>query len=255
VAHIEGGELSGTIDESIRHSISKLAHIHFVANTESKKRLIQMGENKNNIYVIGSPDIDVMLSKKLPDLASVKKYYQINFDKYGIFLFHPVTTELRTLKKRVRDIMQCLINSNKQYVVIYPNNDEGSDIIIKEIEKLRNNKNFRIFPSIRFEKFLTLLKNASFIIGNSSSGIREAEVYGVPCINIGTRQNNRSGNKNIIHASTSKEIIAAIANVENIKLKPLLNFGIGSSSEKFFEILNSDKLFEVNIQKIFFDID
>ncbi|MBO6214071.1 MAG: UDP-N-acetylglucosamine 2-epimerase (hydrolyzing), partial [Lachnospiraceae bacterium] len=97
VAHIEGGELSGTIDESIRHAISKFSHIHFVSNEEAKNRLIQMGEHAEDIYAIGSPDIDIMLSDELPDIEFVKKYYEIDFDKYAILMYHPVTTEFDEL--------------------------------------------------------------------------------------------------------------------------------------------------------------
>jgi UDP-N-acetylglucosamine 2-epimerase (hydrolysing) len=93
VGHIEGGELSGTIDDSIRHSVSKMAHIHFVCNDDASQRLIAMGENKNSIFLIGSPDYDVMFNQKLPSLSDVKEYYEIGFDEFGIVLFHPVTTD------------------------------------------------------------------------------------------------------------------------------------------------------------------
>ena len=87
VAHIEGGEISGTIDDSIRHAVSKFAHLHFVCNEEAKNRIIQLGEPQENIYVIGSPDIDVMMGEELPDIEEVKQYYDIEFDKYGIFMY------------------------------------------------------------------------------------------------------------------------------------------------------------------------
>ena len=92
VGHIEGGEISGTIDESIRHSVSKLSHFHFVSNEQSKKRLIQMGEFRNTIFVIGSPDLDIMKRKNLPKIKDAKKFYGINFDDFSIMIFHPVTT-------------------------------------------------------------------------------------------------------------------------------------------------------------------
>src|SRR4030095_1671604 len=91
VAHIEGGELSGTVDELIRHAVSKLSHTHFVANDEAKKRLIQMGELEESVFVIGSPDMDVMLSENLPGIEAVKEYYEIEFDNYALSIFHPVT--------------------------------------------------------------------------------------------------------------------------------------------------------------------
>ena len=95
VAHVEGGEVSGTIDELIRHSISKLSHIHFVSNERAKERLVQMGENKKSIFIIGSPDVDLMFSKDLPMIKEAREKYEIDFEQYAICLFHPVTTEAK----------------------------------------------------------------------------------------------------------------------------------------------------------------
>lgn len=99
VAHIEGGEVSGTVDELIRHSVSKLSHVHFVSNVEAKKRLLQMGEIHESIFMIGSPDIDIMFSNQLPDLKKVKEYYNIDFEQYAIVMFHPVTTEIKDMQR------------------------------------------------------------------------------------------------------------------------------------------------------------
>ena len=109
VGHIEGGEVSGTIDNSIRHSISKLSHLHFVSNISHKKRLIQLGELKKNIFVIGSPDIDIMVSKKLPSILKVKKQYKIYFKDFSILIFHPVTTEVDKVSKQTNLLINSLI--------------------------------------------------------------------------------------------------------------------------------------------------
>jgi len=154
VAHIEGGELSGTVDEIIRHSISKLSHLHFVANKQSKNRLIQLGEEDSNIHIIGSPDIDIMVSKDLPSINHVKEYYEIPFSNYNILLYHSVTTEIHNLKKQTKTLIKSIVESNKKFVVIYPNNDHGSNVIIEQYKKLENNENIKIFPSMRFEYFL-----------------------------------------------------------------------------------------------------
>ncbi len=191
VAHIEGGEVSGTVDEMLRHAISKISHIHLVSNKTAKKRLIQMGENKKNIFVVGSPDVDMILGKDLPNLNIVKKRYDITFENYAIGIIHPITTNLKNLKRETKIFLNSIVKSNLNYILIYPNNDHGSDIILNEIKKLKKNKKFKIFPSIRFEYYLTLLKNSRFIIGNSSSGIIEAPYYGVSTINLGDRQKNR----------------------------------------------------------------
>ena len=262
VAHIEGGEVSGTIDEIIRHAISKISHLHFVANKEAKKRLMQMGEKKETIFVIGSPDLDLMGSKNLPTLEATKKVFDIPFDKYGVLIFHPVTTEIQRMGKSVAAVLDALIESNLNYVGVYPNNDPGTDIIMSAYrERLFNNDKFVIHPSMRFEHFLSLLKNASFIVGNSSVGIREAPFYGTPAINIGSRQNNRAKKanfKNVFHSDYNKnEILELIKklNKSNKMYKPSIYFGTGNSAENFLKILKERKVWNVNTQKNFIDID
>lgn len=254
VAHVEGGEISGTIDELIRHAISKMSHIHFVSNEKAKERIIQMGEKENTVFTIGSPDIDIMLSDNLPSISQVKQHYEISYDNYAIFCYHPVTTELKTLERDIKIIVEALRKSNKKYVVIYPNNDPGSNIILNEILTLLNNKNFKILPSMRFEYFLTLLKNCKFIIGNSSSGIREAGIYGITTINIGTRQLNRSNNPSIINIKPNQdEILYAIQNVIYKKTKCTYEFGQGNSAEKFFKIITDENFWKISCQKQFVD--
>ena len=257
VAHIEGGELSGTVDELIRHSVTKLSHIHFVSNDEAAKRLLQMGEMKSSIFTIGSPDIDIMFSENLPTEESVKEYYQIDFDQYAIVMFHPVTTEDKQMKQYADDFVASLLAVDEKFVVIFPNNDLGSKYIIDAYQKIANNKRFRIFPSLRFEYFLVLLKKAKFIIGNSSAGIREAPYYGIPIINIGTRQQNRTLNADIINVDYQKEnIIKALHSVTNHKISQAYNdFGKGNSAELFLNSLLSSKIWEINHQKKFKNID
>jgi len=256
VSHIEGGEISGTVDELIRHAVSKLSHIHFTANDEAKERLIQLGEAKDSIFTIGSPDIEIMTSVELPTIEAVSKYYEIPFRDFGVLIFHPVTTELDSLKDQIDQIVSSLIDSNKNFIVIYPNNDNGTDIIIKKIHELENNKNFRIFPSIRFLYFLTILKHAKFILGNSSVAVREAEVFGTPAINIGSRQKNRSKNKEIINVEPKKDLILnAIQNIENIRFDEKTFFGyVENTTEKFLNVLQNPLVWKISIQKQFIDI-
>lgn len=257
VAHVEGGEVSGTIDESLRHSVSKLAHVHFVANDEAKMRLVRMGEDKSKIFAIGSPDIDLMLSlETLPSLDRVKEYYEIPFeDRYSLFLYHPVTTNLHSLFDDLREIISAIVESGRQYVMVYPNNDPGADVIIEEMELQRDNPRIRIFPSIRFEYFLVLLKNCEFIIGNSSAAIREAPVYSVPSINIGDRQKNRFFCDTIINTAASKDaILAAIEQVSRIQRKPSAHFGDGKSTERFVQAMKNPEIWKTELQKYFVDV-
>lgn len=254
VAHIEGGEVSGTVDELIRHAVSKLSHLHFVANEQARNRLLQMGESPDSVFVIGSPDIDVMLSDKLPELAEVKARYEINFPEYAIFVYHPVTTELHRLPEKIRKVTAALEASNLNFVAIYPNNDPGADIILEALNRFRGHPRFRIIPSMRFEYFLTLLKNAKAIVGNSSAGIREAPVYGVPTVNVGSRQMNRFNYPYIFNVPEDKdEILNALERLPTSTV-PSLHFGRGDSVRQFMAQLRSPKLWATSCQKQFRDL-
>ncbi|MDG2356757.1 MAG: UDP-N-acetylglucosamine 2-epimerase [Polaribacter sp.] len=255
VAHIEGGEVSGTIDELIRHSISKMSHLHYVSNTDAQKRLIQMGEMESSIRVIGSPDVDIMFSKNLPSIEEVKKYYEIPYKNYGIVMFHSVTTEYKKMKEYIENLVNALLEDSRYYVVIYPNNDLGSKFILNEYKRLENNLRFRIIPSLRFEYFLILLKNSKFIIGNSSTGIREAPYYGIPTLNVGTRQENRALHSHIVNITYDKVEILAAINSEFPKFNnDKKAFGKGNSSQLFVSSLAEDTLWNLNHQKQFIDI-
>lgn len=253
VAHIEGGELSGTIDEVIRHSVSKLAHVHFVSNEDAKQRLIQMGEAESSIFIIGSPDLDIMLSENLPSLDEVKRYYEVNFDIYGIVMFHPVTTEVQQMEEQARNLTAAIQECGKNFVVIYPNNDKGSEFIFTAYEEIKNNPRFNLIPSMRFEYFLTLMKNAHFVIGNSSAGIREAPFYGIPSINLGSRQSNRSKNPNIIQVPEIEKcaILTALHSIDSYPHFPIQEFGSGNSAQGFYNVLANSFLWDTRIQKVF----
>ena len=257
VVHIEGGELSGTIDGVIRHAVSKLSHIHLVANEEARKRLIQLGEDSNTIHIIGSPDLDIMLSPSLPTLAEAKSRYEIEFDSYFIAIFHPVTTDLDASAIAATEFVNGLIDSGENFIVIHPNNDTGFEQIISEYTKLsHHNKRFRQFESLRFEHFLVLLKNANGIVGNSSAGIREAPLYGIPSIDIGDRQRGRHDSASISQVpARANEIVAAIQRVKHQgPTNSEQEFGDGKSTERFTELLHSGVLFEARVDKLFVDL-
>ena len=257
VAHVEGGEVSGTIDELIRHAVSKLSHTHFVSNDTAQHRLIQMGENPENIFVIGSPDVDIMLSDELPSLEQVFERYDIPFaaQDYGVLMFHPVTTEKKHMRDYAQQLVDAVLASEENYVVIYPNNDIGSADILRAYEAFADHPRFRTFPSIRFEYFLVLLKHAKFMIGNSSAGVREAPYYGLPSINIGTRQQNRSLDEHIVNCDYSTSAIAAaIEQAKQIgRFTPSQNWGEGKSDELFYEAISSQRFWSIGKQKLFRD--
>ena len=251
--HIEGGEVSGTVDEMIRHSVSKLANFHCVSNKEAKLRLMQMGESEDNISIIGSPDIDIMLSNSLPDISEVKNHYGINFDKYGVLLFHPVTTESDETQEQIATIIKGIKKTNKNFVVIYPNNDLGSHHIISAYDNLLDN--FRVIPSMRFEYFLTLLKEANLIIGNSSAGVREAPYFGVPTLNIGSRQNERSNESSVIDINFSVDAIEKTTNkFFDFKFPKSESWGGVGTSERFLSAMKEFDLKKNSTQKVFINI-
>lgn len=253
VAHIEGGELSGTIDESIRHAVTKLSHLHFVANDDAKGRLIRMGESPESIHVIGSPDLDVMASNTLPNIDFVLQHYCIPSKEYSIVLFHPVTTESNDMHRQADALVDALLESGNNYVVIYPNNDKGSDAILRSYKRLEGDPRFVLIPSMRFEFFLTLMKHTHCVIGNSSAGIREAPFYGIPSINLGSRQANRSRNPSIIQVPDIQHpaIVQALAKVEAHSREPVQEFGSGTSAKLFCDRLLSKTFWQTPIQKVF----
>ena len=257
IAHIEGGEVTGTVDEFLRHAISKLSSLHFVANEESKYRLIQLGEREDTLHIIGSPDIDIMLSDNLPEINDVKNRHFIGYDDYAIFIYHPVTTS-STLSKDINEVVYALNQSGLNYIVIHPNNDHGAECINNQLELLKNNSKFKMFKSLPFEDFIVLLKHSNFIIGNSSAGIREACIYGVPAIDIGTRQNKRyeiSILKNIQHTiENSAEILQCIKSVDKHKHASVY-FGEGRSAELFHAIIKNKRIINGDLQKVFIEMD
>ncbi len=260
VVHIEGGELTGTVDDSIRHAITKMAHIHMTANEETKSRILQLGEPESSIYMIGSPDIDIMLSEDLPSFSDVKNKTGIKNDAYGIFIYHPVVTEINHISEYMDEICAALRASEKKLVIIYPNNDTGSDIILQRLCELQKEIDSVAFESIPFEEFLVLLKNAEFIMGNSSAGIREACIYGVPCINIGSRQNRRFNTKilrNIISVNENRdEILKALDRLDLYRYVSYY-YGHGNSAELFMNAMlsevESENMERTNVQKSFID--
>jgi UDP-N-acetylglucosamine 2-epimerase (hydrolysing) len=191
-AHIEGGEVSGTIDESIRHCNTKLCSSHFVSSDTAKRRVLALGEASERVFVIGSPELDIHArSADEVSIEEVKLRYAIPFADYGIVIFHPVTSEANSMAQQAQSLFSALRDSGKNFVVILPNNDPGTELILEAINTLPTER-FRCIPSMRFSYFSQLLRHASLMVGNSSAGVREAPFLGVPSIDIGTRQNERA---------------------------------------------------------------
>ena len=251
VGHIEGGEVSGTVDESLRHAVSKLAHIHFVSNDVAAKRLRNMGEPPESIFVIGSPELDLADSPDLPSLDEVKEYYGIPLGPHVVFAFHPVTTDTEESASHARLVIEALKSSHHHVIAIEPNNDFGSEAIRSTLDLIRDAPGFSVFPSLRYERFLVLLKNASFVIGNSSLGVREAPHYGVPSIDVGSRQRNRANGPTILHISphSAHDVSAAILEALELPRTRSSLFGDGKSAERFGALLGSGVIWDIPLQK------
>lgn len=251
--HLEGGEKSGTIDDLIRHSVTKLSHYHFVSSKESEERLVKLGESRKRIKVFGSPDLEIMQSPSLPSLNDAKTHYEIPFKDYGIIMWHPVTTELESIKDQTRELVSSIqMQKEKNFILIHPNNDEGRDLILTELKDLFESPNVIHFPSMRFEFFCVLLKNAEFIIGNSSAGIRESPVFGVPSINVGSRQNGRERSKLVIDCkSKTIDINKGFEKIMRLKRVPDKIFGSElNSTQIFIQTIEDSSFWDLELQKI-----
>lgn len=251
-AHVEGGEVSGTIDEIFRHCNTKLACYHFVASDLARDRILRLGESEKSVFSIGSPELDFHAGDSGVSLVKVMERYEISFDAYGICVFHPVTSELSDMREQAKALFSSLEKSKKNYVVIMPNNDPGSDVILEELSNL-DCRRCRVLPSMRFSHFSELLKSAALIIGNSSAGVREAPFLGVPSINIGTRQNLRSNANSITTINPKDERAVCLAIVKNWgrRFTPDKSFGSGNAAKQFVKILKATEFWSVSLQKTF----
>lgn len=251
-AHIEGGEVSGTIDESIRHCNTKLCATHFVSSDAARQRVLALGEAPERVYAIGSPELDTHAKPSGVTLAQVKARYAIPFDDYGIVIFHPVTSEVDTMGAQAQALFATLAASGRQFVVIAPNNDPGTDDIFAVIEALPADR-FRTIPSMRFNYFSELMKNASAIIGNSSAGVREAPFLGVPSLDVGSRQNNRAQGPSITAASAlaPDEVARFLQTRWGVRHGSDRLFGAGTASDAFVGVLQQSAFWQHSQQKGF----
>jgi UDP-N-acetylglucosamine 2-epimerase (hydrolysing) len=249
-AHIEGGEVSGTIDESIRHCNTKLCATHFVSSEDAKARVLSLGEAPERVFNIGSPELDTHAQPSGVSIEEVKARYAIPFDDYGIVIFHPVTSEVDSMGAQAASLFGCLVQSGKHFVVIAPNNDPGTDDIFAVIEALPKDR-FRLIPSMRFNYFSELMKNAAVMVGNSSAGVREAPFLGLPSLDVGSRQNNRAQADSIFGCSAFNQgkIQLFLTNQWHHRFKVDASFGNGMASDQFVQVLKVDKYWEISIQK------
>jgi GDP/UDP-N,N'-diacetylbacillosamine 2-epimerase (hydrolysing) len=248
VVHIQGGEVTGSIDESLRHAMSKFSNYHLVANSDAKQRLIRMGEKRENIYVVGCPSLDALFLAKRIAPSKILKKFKINVNKnFIIVIQHPVTTEAMYSGKQIIETIEAIKKTSLQALFVLPNNDSGHNEIIKIIKKSK----IQWTESLSLSEYSTLLFYAKILVGNSSSGIHEAASFNLPVINIGTRQNGRLKPENVINAEYNrndiyKKINFCMFNKKYLKkIKSLKNpYGDGKSSLKIIKFLKKMDLSE-----------
>lgn len=254
-AHIEGGEVSGTIDEVFRHCNTKLAAHHFVSSDQAAKRVMALGEPGTSIHVIGSPELDFHAGPSGVTLQDVRQRYGIPFADYGIGVFHPVTSEASSIGSQATALFGAMQSSGRQFVLVAPNNDPGSEAIFEVINRLPTDQ-FRVIPSMRFAYFSELMKNAACMIGNSSAGVREAPFIGLASLDIGTRQTNRAQAPSVAAcAATDGAAIAAFLANDWGKSHPRHEgFGAGRAADRFVAVLKDPAFWARGLQKEFRDI-
>ena len=260
LAHTQGGEVTGSIDESVRHAITKLAHIHFPATERAKDFILRLGEDPSSVYLTGCPAIDLVAESDLkldPDIF--KKYggvgEEIDPDKdFIVVLQHPITTEYGEGFSQINQTLSAVFKHAKkgmQIIWLWPNVDAGSDDVSKGIRSFReknNTINMRFYRNFSPEDYICLLANAKCIVGNSSSGLRECAFLGTPCVNIGSRQEGREKSDNVIDVNhDSNNIYEAIHyQIKHGKYKKSNIVGDGKSGKKIANYLATCK---TNIQK------
>jgi UDP-hydrolysing UDP-N-acetyl-D-glucosamine 2-epimerase len=262
IAHTMGGEVTGTIDESIRHAITKFSHLHFPANEDARERIIKMGENSSDVFNYGCPRID-LIKNELSQDNSIEKLQGI-FEAYGgvgakfdlsspylLVSQHPVTTEFANARAQFEETLLALNEIKMPTILLWPNADAGADGISKAIRTFREKHNpdwLHLFKNLPTSIYIHLLNTTSCLIGNSSSGIRDAAFVGTPVVNIGTRQQMRMKGENVIDASNNSTQIFNAISVQLKKGKYVSSdlYGDGLTGKKIADCLAA---FQTEVQK------
>ena len=246
IAHVHGGDdvSQGQVDEQIRHSITKLAHIHFPATPKSAERIKLMGEQSWRIHMVGSPTIDEIRTIKILSKEDLFHKFQLNPLKSTVFCVqHPYIVESNKAGEQMAITLQVLKDIGIQSIILYPNNDPGSNLIINEIESYRSYPKFKIFKNVERKDYLSILKHVDLMVGNSSSGLIETPIFKLPTVNIGDRNKGRESAENVVNVPPKYENIKrAIDKTLSKDFKAFCQtvknpYGDGKASEKITKIL------------------
>lgn len=249
LAHTQGGEVTGSIDESVRHAITKLAHVHFPATVEAKERLLRLGEDPETVFWTGCPALDIVVQTETRmDVDLFRKYRGVGpeFDLSRGFLLviqHPVTTEYGCGREQVRETLEAIRELNRPTVWLWPNVDAGSDEVSGEIRRFReqhpHSPYLHFFKNFSPEDYVKVMAACACIIGNSSSGIREGALLGTPCVNIGSRQQGRERGANVMDAEYDRNSILAAVHQQlaHGRYAPDYRFGDGHAGKRIADCL------------------
>ncbi len=253
VAHIEGGDISGTIDESVRHAITKFAHIHFPSNEVSHQRILKMGENPDYVFNVGCAGIEYVSQHQdtitNEDINQVGVGGKIDLEQpYIMVMQHPVTSEFGDNRKNTDETLRAISKIGMQTLWFWPNVDAGSDQVSKAIRVSREKgelENVHFIKNLPAEKFIALLKNAKCLIGNSSAAIKECSYLGIPAVNIGTRQDGRLRGENVMDVDYSADQIenAIKKQLEHGPYEKSYIYHKEDTSKKIIEILRDIELY------------
>lgn len=259
VVHISGGDVArgGALDDSIRHAISRLAHLHFTTNEEARRRLIRMGEEPWRVHFAGSPTLDSVVAADYATREEVARDLNLDLTRpILVFTQHPVTTEPEAAGAQVRESLAALREAGHQTVLTYPNNDAGADAIIAQLEAVKLVPHFRVRQSLGRHLYLGLLTVASAMVGNSSSGVIESPMFRIPAIDIGTRQLDRLRAGNVLTVGYDRKVIRAAIEKAltnkpfRAKVKKCRNpYGRGRAGEKIATVLAEVALGKKLLQK------
>jgi len=248
-----GGEVSGTIDESIRHAVTKFAHIHFPASQEAKERIIKLGEREQDIYMVGCPRIDLVANilndgvENLDQSLSEGVGDKININEPFILVSqHPVTTEYGEGEKQITMTLEAVRKTGLPAIILWPNADAGSEDISRGIRVWREkgfDEKMHFYKNLPIDHYVILMKKTSCLVGNSSSGIREGAFIGTPVVNIGSRQDKRERGKNVIDGTYNQDLIyqALQRQIDHGPYKSESIYGDGTAGKQIADILSKCK--------------
>lgn len=252
VVHIHGGELSGTVDEPVRHAISKLSHYHFTATPGARERLIRMGEREETIFVTGAPGLDGITAKVKSNRAALASQFFFDAHKpIALLVFHPVLQEMHVAEKQAEAIISALRKSQVQILCLMPNSDGGGSNIRLAIDAAFKHDEFKVVDHMERSDYISWMAIADFMIGNSSSGIIEAAAFDLPVINVGSRQHGRERSGNVIDVSAEQHVLAdAIEKILKQGRKQYRNvYGDGKAGKRIVELLATLPLTPKLLQK------